>query len=76
MKKLLKRLFYVKIGYIVLTNDRGENVLINTRSILRYYPYTNPWTPSTRTRLIYLDHKELNLKDTYEDINKLISECL
>ncbi len=68
MKKFWLRL----IGYIEVTDDNGKVIKLNLRSILRYEPYTNSWLKYTNTRLWYIDLHFLNLRETCEEINKII----
>lgn len=82
---IMKRLFnwlFGNLGYIKLHYPNGEEVLVNIRSIQRYeyykYGALNPYKSDStiNSRLYYLDGHYLNLKETPDQVEKLISEVL
>jgi len=62
------------IGYIIVTTEYGSVIRINSRAILRYYPYCNQFLDHTNTRLIYLDNHFENIREDSNLIDAQIAE--
>lgn len=67
---------YKKFGYITLTQDSGKVIPINIRSIMIYKYYENSWTPTTKTRLYYLNGDFENIRESAEEIDSMIKELI
>lgn len=73
---IFRRLFKNKLGWIELTMDTGRKILINTRYMI-FDEFANNYAPTANTRVYYPHIKRFyNIRETYEEIEKLIRKQL
>ena len=59
-------------SYIILTTEKGKKKPVNVSTILTYREYETEFSPNTKTRILYLNKDYLDVRETVDQIDRLI----